>query len=90
VTVNRFGTHLRRLREQKGMTRYRLAKLSGISSEGVSKLERPGSDPKLSTLYKVAAALGITIWDLLPDQGTARRTQKNKAARRGACDTPPD
>jgi transcriptional regulator with XRE-family HTH domain len=88
--MNRFGTHLRRLREQKGMTRYRLAKLSGLSSEGVSKLERPGSDPRLSTLYKVAGALGVTVRDLLPDRGTTRRAKRNKSADRGASNAPPE
>jgi transcriptional regulator with XRE-family HTH domain len=87
--MNRFGTHLRRLREQRGMTRYRLAKLSGISPEGVGKLERPGSDPKLSTLYKVAAALGVRVCDLLPDRGTTGPTHRNKTAGRGAGNTPP-
>jgi transcriptional regulator with XRE-family HTH domain len=87
--MNHFGAHLRRLREQKGMTRYRLAKLSGISPEGISKLERAGSDPKLSTLYRVAAALGVQVCDLLPDHGMVRRGRRNKAAGRGACNTPP-
>jgi transcriptional regulator with XRE-family HTH domain len=62
-----FAKHLSRLREQKDMTRYRLAQLSGISKEGISKLESSGSDPKLSTLVKLARALGIKTWELLPD-----------------------
>ena len=63
-----FARHLKQLREQAGMTRYRLAQLSGISKEGVSKLEEAGSDPKLSTLAKLAKALGVHIWELLPDK----------------------
>jgi transcriptional regulator with XRE-family HTH domain len=74
-----FHMHVRRLREAKAMTRYRLAKLSGLSAEGISKLEKPGSDPKLSTLYKVAAALGVTVCDLLPGRGATRRARGNKA-----------
>jgi transcriptional regulator with XRE-family HTH domain len=73
--MKRFGTHLRRLREQRGMTRYRLAKLSGITPEGVNRLERPGSDPKLSTLYKVAAAFGVRVCELLPDHGAPAGTK---------------
>ena len=84
-----FGTWLRRLRENSGMTRYQLAKLSGITWEGLAKLERPGSDPKLSTLYKVAAALGVAVRDLLPDPEPAGRSHKSKAAGRGAGNTPP-
>jgi transcriptional regulator with XRE-family HTH domain len=65
-----FATNLRLLRNQKGISRYALGKLAGLSWEGVAKLERRGSDPKLSTLYKVAAALGVTVCDLLLDCGT--------------------
>jgi transcriptional regulator with XRE-family HTH domain len=61
-----FADHLRRLREERRMTCYRLAILSGMSTEGICKLEVPGSDPKLSTLYKLAGALGLTVHDLLP------------------------
>jgi transcriptional regulator with XRE-family HTH domain len=62
-----FAERLSYLREQRDMTRYRLAQLSGISKEGISKLEQPGSDPKLSTLVKLAQALGVKTWELLPD-----------------------
>ena len=48
------------------MTRYRLAQLSGISRPGVSMLEKDGSDPKLSTLGKLAKALDMEPWELLP------------------------
>ena len=84
-----FAARLRLLRQKKGITWYRLAKLSGVTAEGVRKLERPGSDPKLSTLCKVAAALGVAVRDLLPDPGQAGRGQKSKAAGRGAGNTPP-
>jgi transcriptional regulator with XRE-family HTH domain len=87
--MTRFGVHLRRLREEKGLTRYRLAKLAGITPEGVSKLERPGSDPKLSTLCRVARALGVPVRELLPEESMAGKARKDKAAGRGATNTPP-
>jgi transcriptional regulator with XRE-family HTH domain len=67
-----FATRLRELREARRITRYRLAQLSGISKQGVTKLERPGSDPKLSTLLKLAGALGIEVVELLP-KGTGKK-----------------
>jgi transcriptional regulator with XRE-family HTH domain len=76
TTAGDFAAHLRRLREARGITRYRLAKLSGISSEGVGKLERPGSDPKLSTLFKLAAGLGVAPADLIPGSGARARAKK--------------
>src|SRR5262245_57986840 len=52
-----FPSRLKQLREERGWTRYRLAKLTGISKEGISNLEREDADPKLSTLRKLAGAL---------------------------------
>ena len=48
LAVNEFAERLRELREAKKWTRYRVAKLSGLTTEGVVKLERPGSDPTWS------------------------------------------
>ena len=68
-----FAKRLKALREARGWTRYRLGKQSGLTPEGVSKLEEPGSDPKLSTLHKLAAAFGIDVAELLGPAGKARK-----------------
>jgi transcriptional regulator with XRE-family HTH domain len=65
--VDDFADRLRRLREARGWTQYRLSKLSGLSWPGVRKLEEPGSDPLLSTLVKLAAALGVQARELMPE-----------------------
>ena len=62
-----FSTHLTWLRERAGITMYRLAFLSGISKEGIGQLEKGRSEPKLSTLVKLAEGLGIPTWEMLPD-----------------------
>jgi transcriptional regulator with XRE-family HTH domain len=64
-----FAARLRRLMRRRGVTRYRLAQLTGLSREGVSKLEGGRSDPRLSTLLRVAAALGVPPRALLPGDG---------------------
>jgi transcriptional regulator with XRE-family HTH domain len=63
--MNDFGKRLKAMREAQGWTRYRLAKLSGLTTEGVVRLEEPGNDPKLSTLVKLAGAFGVEVWELL-------------------------
>jgi transcriptional regulator with XRE-family HTH domain len=83
TTAGDFAAHLRRLRESRGITRYRLAKLAGITSEGVCKLERPGSDPKLSTLLKLAAALRMLPCELIPVEGARTRAKKGRTKRPG-------
>jgi transcriptional regulator with XRE-family HTH domain len=77
-----FAEQLRRVREAKGMTRYRLAKLSGLSSEGVNKLEQPRNDPKLSTLLKLANALGVSLYELLPAPEAAPKRAKSNRQRK--------
>jgi transcriptional regulator with XRE-family HTH domain len=84
--VSEFAERLRELREARGWTRYRLAKRAGLTNEGVIKLERPGSDPKLSTLLKLAAGLEVPPCEMLPAHGAgegAKAEVKTKAARRG-------
>jgi transcriptional regulator with XRE-family HTH domain len=60
-----FAERLRRLRLERGLTWYRLAKLSGVTKQGLAKLERPGSDPRLSTLRKLAKAFGLSLSELV-------------------------
>jgi transcriptional regulator with XRE-family HTH domain len=64
--VANFAEHFKELRESKGMTLYRLAQVTGLSKQGVSNLEQPDADPKLSTLVKLAEALEVEPWELLP------------------------
>jgi transcriptional regulator with XRE-family HTH domain len=72
-----FGKQLRALRKQRDWTRYRLSKLSGVSGEGIRKLERQGADPRLSTILKLAAALGVSPRELVPE-GPADRARSGK------------
>jgi transcriptional regulator with XRE-family HTH domain len=59
---------------------YRLGKMSGLSNEAISNLEQGQSDPKLSTLVKLARGLGIEPWELLREwRGEAPKT----TAKRG-------
>ena len=45
----------------------------GISVEEISRIERGMTDPRLSTLQKIAAHMGITVSDLLEFEQTERR-----------------
>src|SRR5262249_1597664 len=64
--VKDFARHFRRLCRDRGVTPYRLAQVTGLSQQGILNLERAGADPKLSTLVKLAEALGVRPWELLP------------------------
>jgi transcriptional regulator with XRE-family HTH domain len=80
-----FGSGLRALRQARGWTRYRLAKLAGLTNEGVVRVEAPGADPKLSTLVKLAGAFGVEVWELLR---TAQAAPKGKAGGKKGRKTP--
>jgi transcriptional regulator with XRE-family HTH domain len=83
--MSTFGKLLRELRKAKGWTRYRLAKESGLTQEGLRRLEKRNADPKLSTLLKLAAALGVGVQDLagpVPDKPALQPPRRRSAAKR--------
>ena len=56
---------IKRLRAERGLTQEALARRADISHGYVARLEIGRHDPKLSTLLKIAKALGTPIADLL-------------------------
>ena len=52
-------------REKAGLTRYRLAKLSGIRSGHLHEIEAGLYEPKPSTLKKLAEHLGVDYRELM-------------------------
>lgn len=60
VSVN-IGERLRELREARNISMRALATKSGLSANALSMIERGKASPSVSTLYKLADALGISI-----------------------------
>ncbi len=60
VSVN-VGARLRTLREARNLSMRALANLSGLSANALSMIERGRTSPSVSTLYKLATALGVPI-----------------------------
>jgi len=54
-----------RLRKAQKLSRYMLAKRAGIAQSYVRAVESGQSDPSVSTLLKIAAALGVKPGELL-------------------------
>ena len=61
----RLGIKIKRLRSERGMTQESLAKRARISREYVARLELGQHDPGLSTLIRLAKALGISVGNLV-------------------------
>ncbi len=70
------GLLLKQWRERRGLSLRQLGERSGVSYVTVSLIERGKHDPRLSTLERLARALGTSVHALLP------RTQR-RPTRRG-------
>lgn len=57
----RMAGQIKMLRERRGMTQEQLAQKSGIGRSHLARLETGKQDPTLSTLEKIAAALGVKV-----------------------------
>jgi transcriptional regulator with XRE-family HTH domain len=65
------GLKVREIRIIKGMTQNQLAESVGLDPSTLCKIERSKSNPSLSTLTKLAKALGVTIAQLLGEEAKA-------------------
>lgn len=59
------GDRIKLLRESKGWLQRELAKAAGLPLRTVGRIERGDVDVRLSTLAKIAHALGVTLTDLV-------------------------
>ncbi|HUW44290.1 MAG TPA: LexA family transcriptional regulator [Dehalococcoidia bacterium] len=63
---NTLAARLKAFREAKGLTKYRLAKISGVSETYIYRIERGLiKNPRRDTLLKLAQGLGITLAELV-------------------------
>jgi len=57
--------NLKKLREKKGLSQDRLAKLADVANNTIIKIEQGENiNPTLATLKKIAKALGVSLDDL--------------------------
>lgn len=60
------GNNLRQLREDKGLTRIQLGEKAGLTERGIEYIEKEKRKaPRITTLEKLAAALDVTVNDLI-------------------------
>jgi transcriptional regulator with XRE-family HTH domain len=67
VPVVHIGERLRRLREQRALRQEDLARLAGIGKNTVNRLEKNHTEPHMTTIRKLADALGVEPRELLDD-----------------------
>lgn len=60
-TLIEFGKRLYKLREKKGLSTRKFADSADISHSSVGRLEAGETNPSLTTLLKIADALGVDM-----------------------------
>ena len=58
------ASKIRKLRKEKSWTVEELAEKAGLSKSSLNYIERGISDPKLSSLFNISKALGLSLPDL--------------------------
>jgi transcriptional regulator with XRE-family HTH domain len=67
------GANARRLREERGLSQQQMARLAGIPRPTWASLESGGANPTLAVLARAAAALQVSIEELIGPPRTAAR-----------------
>ncbi len=76
------GTRLKELREARNISMRGLATASGLSANALSMIERGKTSPSVSTLYKLADALGVPVTAFFGSDGERRSVIFIKADQR--------
>ncbi|MFC4808042.1 helix-turn-helix domain-containing protein [Paenibacillus sp. GCM10023250] len=64
------GKRIRLIRKEQKRTQEEIAKICGFTKSMLSKIESGGAMPAVSTLMKIAGALGVKVSDLLEEQSS--------------------
>jgi len=65
-TSQNLSNNIKRLREAKGLSQEKLARLADVANNTLIKMESgENKNPTLETLKKVAKALGVSVDDLI-------------------------
>jgi len=73
------GLNIKQRREAKRWTQAELAEKSGIVTQAmISRIEKGEDNAKIDTLRGIAAALGCSVVDLLPEADKKRKLPAGK------------
>lgn len=63
--AGRFGEAVKRIRKEQGLSHEQLANMAGVTRPTIANIESCHRFPTITTCYKVAKSLGITLSDLV-------------------------
>lgn len=64
LAVRRFGKRLREVRTAQGLSQMELAELLSVTATYIGRLERGERSPSLSTIARLAKALGVSVSEM--------------------------
>jgi DNA-binding XRE family transcriptional regulator len=67
---SQFGTRLRQMREERGLTQEALAEEAGVDRKLIYRTELAQTSPRMDAVVSIAGALGVPVQQLMPDQGS--------------------
>lgn len=65
--MRNIGGRLKVIREQRNMTQAQLAEKIGVNRSHIAKIENNDTDGSVAVLTKLAAALGVSVAELLDE-----------------------
>jgi transcriptional regulator with XRE-family HTH domain len=71
--AKKFGTRVREMRTARNMTQDALAEASGLSVDGIRRIERAGFSPSLNTVLRLCSGLHVDPSTLFASLESARR-----------------
>ena len=74
--ASRFGAIIRRLRDQRGWTRQKLAQRAGLSAQYLGIVEQGGNVPSLTTVLELIEVLGGDIGEIMRELMAARNAPR--------------
>lgn len=74
MSENLFGSRVRKIRQQRGLTIHSVAEAAGMSYSGVQAMEQGRGNPRLLNAKKLAKALGVDVAELIDGCKLAQRT----------------
>lgn len=70
LTEPSIASLIRKHRTERGLTQEALARNAGVTVSSIARIEtRATASPQTATLRRIAGALGVSINDLIPEQG---------------------
>lgn len=73
LTEKELGERLKNVRKMRNISQFRMADMMGTEQSFIAKLEKGASYPKVSTLYRYAECVGLTLSDILAESPPAKK-----------------